>query len=101
VGEKGGPVYKGLGKVPDWALFLFAVLIYAFLYAPILVLMLFSFNSSKSTQVWTGFSTKWYGELLRDETVLAAFKISIIVGVSATAIATVIGTLTALALSRY
>ena len=101
MGEKGGPVYKGLGKVPDWALFLFAVLIYAFLYAPILVLMLFSFNSSKSTQVWTGFSTKWYGELLRDETVLAAFKISIIVGVSATAIATVIGTLTALALSRY
>jgi spermidine/putrescine transport system permease protein len=101
MGEKGGPVYKGLGKVPDWALFLFAVLMYAFLYAPILVLMLFSFNSSKSTQIWTGFSTKWYGELLRDETVLTAFKTSIIVGVSATAIATVIGTLTALALSRY
>jgi spermidine/putrescine transport system permease protein len=96
-----GPVYKGFGKIPDWALLLFAVLIYAFLYAPILVLMLFSFNSSKSTQVWTGFSTRWYGELLRDETVLAAFKTSMIVGASATAIATVIGTLTALALSRY
>ncbi len=96
-----GPVYKGFGKIPDWALFVFTVLIYAFLYAPILVLMLFSFNSSKSTQVWTGFSTKWYGELLRDETVLAAFKTSMIVGASATAIATVIGTLTALALSRY
>jgi spermidine/putrescine transport system permease protein len=96
-----GPVYKGFGKIPDWALLLFAVLIYAFLYAPILVLMLFSFNSSKSTQVWTGFSSRWYGELLRDETVLAAFKTSMIVGASATAIATVIGTLTALALSRY
>jgi spermidine/putrescine transport system permease protein len=101
VGEKGGPVYRGLGKVPDRALFLFTALIYVFLYAPIVVLVLFSFNSSKSTQVWTGFSTGWYGELLRDDTVLAAFKTSMIVGVSATAIATVIGTLTALALSRY
>jgi spermidine/putrescine transport system permease protein len=101
VGEKGGPVYRGLGTVPDRALFLLTALIFVFLYAPILVLVLFSFNSSKSTQVWTGFSTMWYGELLRDETVLAAFKTSMIVGVSATAIATVIGTLTALALSRY
>ena len=101
MGEKGGPAYRGLGKVPDRALLLFAVLIYMFLYAPILVLMFFSFNSTRSTQVWTGFSTEWYGELLRDETVLAAFKTSMIVGVTATAIATVIGTLTALALSRY
>ena len=97
--SKGG--YRGLGKVPDRALFLLAALIYLFLYAPILVLMFFSFNSSRSTQVWTGFSTQWYGELLRDETVLDAFRTSIIVGVTATAIATVIGTLTALALSRY
>jgi spermidine/putrescine transport system permease protein len=102
VGEsKGGPGYGGLGKIPDRALFLLSVLIYLFLYAPIFVLMFFSFNSSRSTQVWTGFSTRWYGELLRDETVLDAFRTSIIVGVTATAIATVIGTLTALALSRY
>ena len=102
VGEsKGGPVYKGLGKVPDRALFLFAALIYVFLYAPILVLVFFSFNSSKSTQVWTGFSLEWYGELIRDQTVLDAFRTSMIVGVSATAIATVIGTLTALALTRH
>src|ERR687895_2985455 len=97
----GGPVYKGLGKIPDRALLLFAALIYAFLYAPILVLVFFSFNSSKSTQVWTGFSLEWYGELLRDQSILDAFRISMIVGVTATAIATVIGTLTALALSRY
>jgi spermidine/putrescine transport system permease protein len=102
VGEsKGGPGYGGLGKIPDRALFLLSFLIYLFLYAPIFVLMFFSFNSSRSTQVWTGFSTRWYGELLRDETVLDAFRTSIIVGVTATAIATVIGTLTALALSRY
>jgi spermidine/putrescine transport system permease protein len=101
MGEKGGPTYKGLGKVPDWALLLFAALIYVFLYAPILVLVLFSFNSSKSTQVWTGFSLEWYGELIRDQSVLDAFRISMIVGVTATAIATVIGTLTALALTRH
>jgi spermidine/putrescine transport system permease protein len=97
----GGPVYKGLGKIPDRALLLFAALIYAFLYAPILVLVFFSFNSTRSTQIWTGFSLEWYGELLRDQTILDAFRISMIVGVTATAIATVIGTLTALALTRY
>ena len=72
-----------------------AGLIYLFLYAPILVLMFFSFNSTKNTQVWTGFSMQWYGELLRDGSVLDAFRTSIIVGLTATAIATVIGTLTA------
>ena len=102
MGEReGGPGYKGLGKLPDRALFLLAALIYLFLYAPILILMFFSFNSSRSTQVWTGFSTQWYGELLRDETVLDAFRTSIIVGVTATAIATVIGTFTALAMARH
>jgi spermidine/putrescine transport system permease protein len=102
VGEsRGGPVYKGLGKVPDRALLLFAALMYLFLYAPILVLVFFSFNSSRSTQVWTGFSTEWYGELIRDQSILDAFRTSMIVGVTATAIATVIGTLTALALTRH
>jgi spermidine/putrescine transport system permease protein len=82
-------------------LLVFSALIYLFLYAPIAVLVIFSFNSSRSTQVWTGFSTEWYGRLLQDETVLAAFRTSMIVGVTATAIATVIGTMTALALTRH
>ena len=99
--SKGGPVHKGLGRIPDWGLLLTSVLVYVFLYAPIAVLVLFSFNSTRSTQVWTGFSTEWYGELLRDQTVLDAFRTSLIVGVTATAIATVIGTLTALALTRH
>jgi spermidine/putrescine transport system permease protein len=102
VGENGGgPVYKGLGKIPDRALFLFAGLIYLFFYAPIFVMVFFSFNESRSTQVWGGFSIQWYGELLQDQSVLDAFRTSMIVGVSATAIATVIGTLTALALTRH
>jgi spermidine/putrescine transport system permease protein len=99
--SKGGPLYKGLGKVTDRALLLFAALMYVFLYAPILVLVFFSFNSSRSTQVWTGFSLEWFGRLLQDQSVLEAFRASMIVGVTATAISTVIGTLTALALTRH
>jgi spermidine/putrescine transport system permease protein len=99
--SSGGPLYKGLGRVPDRALLLFAALIYVFLYAPILVLVFFSFNSTRNTQVWTGFSLEWYGELISDQSVLEAFRLSMIVGVTATAIATVIGTLTALALTRH
>src|SRR5919107_1752815 len=99
--SRGGPVYKGIGKIPDRVLLVFAGLVYLFLYAPIMVLIFFSFNSTKNTQVWTGFSTQWYGELITDGSVLNAFKLSLIVGLTATAIATVIGTLTALALSRY
>ena len=72
---KGGPVYRGLGKIPDRLLFLFAGLVYLFLYAPIMVLIFFSFNSTRSTQVWTGFSTEWYGELIRDQSILDAFRV--------------------------
>jgi len=97
----GGPVQKGLGRVTDRALLLFAALMYVFLYAPILMLVFFSFNSTRSTQVWTGFSTEWYLELIRDQSILDAFRTSLVVGVTATVIATVIGTLTALAMTRY
>lgn len=96
-----GPVQKGVSRLPDRALLLLAAFVYLFLYAPIAVLIAFSFNSSRSTQVWTGFSTRWYGELLRDQSVLDAFQTSLVVGVTATAISTVIGTLTALALARH
>lgn len=97
---KSGPVQKGVGRLSDRALLLFAGLIYLFLYAPIAIVIFFSFNSAKSTQNFAGFSTRWYGELLRDQTILDAFYNSLFVGVIATVIATVIGTLTALALSR-
>lgn len=96
-----GPVQKGMSRISDRVLLLFAGLIYLFLYAPIAIVIFFSFNSAKSTQNFAGFSTKWYGELLRDQTILDAFYNSLLVGVIATAIATVIGTFTALALSRH
>lgn len=98
---KGGPVQRGVGRLSDRVLLLVAALIYVFLYAPIAIVVFFSFNSAKSTQNWDGFSTRWYGELWRDQTILDAFYVSLKVGVVATLVATVIGTLTALALSRY
>src|SRR4028119_877819 len=90
-----------LTGLPDWLLLLGSALVYVFLYAPIAVLIFFSFNSTRSTQIWTGFSFEWYGQLLGDPTILQALRTSLTVGVFATLSATVIGTMTALALSRH
>ena len=74
---------------------LYTVLIYVFLYAPIAVLILFSFNSSNSTGVFTGFSLRWYRELLSDSATLTALKNTLILAVSSSLIATVLGTIAA------
>ena len=60
---------------------IFCILGFVFLYAPILSLIIFSFNESKLVTVWGGFSTKWYGELLRDPQILGAAWISLQVAV--------------------
>lgn len=74
---------------------------FAFLYAPIALLILFSFNAGKLVSVWSGFSTKWYGELLQNEQILDAAWVSLkIASINATA-ATILGTLTAFALNRF
>ena len=75
---------------------LFTVLVYVFLYLPIAVLIVFSFNDSKSRTVWAGFSTHWYQELFRDEEILSAFSTTITVSVLAALIATVLGTAAAI-----
>jgi spermidine/putrescine transport system permease protein len=73
-------------------------LVFLFLYAPIFVLIAFSFNESKSRANWTGFSLKWYVELFQDSSIMSAFGTTIMVSVLAAAIATVMGTMTALGL---
>ena len=80
---------------------LYTVLMMVFLYAPILVLVLFSFNSGKSTSVFEGFSLKWYAELFRDTATLTAFKNSMIIAVVSSVISTVMGTAAATAIFRY
>ena len=75
---------------------IFTVLVYVFLYLPIVVLIIFSFNDSKSRTVWSGFSLHWYQELLQDEEILAAFSTTITVSVIAAVVATVLGTAAAI-----
>jgi spermidine/putrescine transport system permease protein len=77
----------------------FALLL-AFLYLPILVLVGLSFNRTGLPTSWGGFSTSWYGELLRSEDLIDSFRNTLIVGVAVTAISTVLGTLLALGLER-
>ena len=75
---------------------IFNILVYIFLYLPIVVLIVFSFNDSKSRTVWSGFSLHWYQELFRDEEILSAFSTTITVSVLAAVIATVLGTAAAI-----
>jgi putrescine transport system permease protein len=74
---------------------------FAFLYLPILVLMAFSFNESRLVTVWAGFSTRWYGELWRNRQLLDAALLSVLVAAASATIATALGTLAALALTRH
>ena len=77
------------------------VLGFAFLYAPIVSLVVFSFNESKLVTVWGGFSTKWYGELLRDPQILGAAWLSLQIAFISATVALALGTLAALVLTRF
>lgn len=73
---------------------------FAFLYVPMLILVIYSFNASKLVTVWAGFSTRWYGELLRNEAFLDAAWVTLKVAVFSSSIATVLGTMAAYVLVR-
>lgn len=72
----------------------------AFLYLPILLLVIYSFNASKLVTVWGGFSTKWYLELFQNEQFVGAALVTLQVGIVSATIATILGTLAAHALVR-
>ena len=78
-----------------------AVGIFLFLYLPIIILVIYSFSGSRNVGVWAGFSTRWYAELLGDKLLIDALRVSLWVAVWSTLVATVLGTLAALALERY
>lgn len=88
-------------KKPSLGLRIYSVLAFAYIYMPILLLMIFSFNSQKLNIRWEGFTLHWYGELFRDQAVLLAVRNTLIIAIISTVVATVIGTLAALALQRY
>lgn len=73
---------------------------FAFLYLPMILLVIYSFNSSKLVTVWAGFSTKWYGELLQNEAFLNAAMVTLKVAVASSTLATVLGTMAAYILVR-
>ena len=79
---------------------LWMVAAFGFMYVPIAVLIAFSFNESKSRNVWAGFSLRWYKNLLGDEMILQALGVSLVVAFASAIIATVLGTLAAIGVNN-
>jgi putrescine transport system permease protein len=73
---------------------------FAFLYIPMIILVIYSFNAGKLVTVWSGFSTKWYGELVQNEAFLDAAWVTLKVAVVSSTFATVLGTMAAYVLVR-
>ncbi|MBV7314520.1 ABC transporter permease subunit [Shewanella sp. NIFS-20-20] len=73
----------------------------AFLYAPLVILVGYSFNASKLVTIWGGFSTKWYGELMRDEQILDAVWTSLVIAFNSATMAVILGTLAAMVITRF
>lgn len=83
--------------------FIFSVLAfgYAFLYIPLILVVVYSFNDSRIATVWGGFSTRWYGELMRNDLILDAAFLSLRVAITSATLATLFGTMAGLALARF
>jgi spermidine/putrescine transport system permease protein len=84
-----------------WIFGVWTALVFAFLYIPILLLIVFSFNSSRLNIRWEGFSLKWYAALLENKILLTAFQNSLIIATVTTILATALGTIGAWMLYRY
>src|SRR5690554_6187734 len=78
----------------------YTFLVFLFLYAPIAVLIFFSFNNSRYRGQWDGFSLRWYKELLDDRIIVQAFYNTITIAILTTIVATVLGTIAAIGLSN-
>jgi putrescine transport system permease protein len=74
---------------------------YLFLYLPIIVLVVFSFNSSRQDMVWSGFSTQWYGELMKDAEIISGFGLSLRIAFLTACSSVLLGTFAAFVLNRY
>ena len=78
----------------------YLTLAFIFLFAPIAVMLVFSFNDSKSLSVFSGFSVRWYQELFRDEETLTSVKNTLLLAASAALLSTVMGTAAALSINK-
>jgi spermidine/putrescine transport system permease protein len=79
----------------------FSLLMYGFMYLPIVVLAVYSFNQSPYSAGWKGFTLEWYRKFFADQRIIAALQTSLVVAFAAVAIAAVLGTLMAVGLARY
>lgn len=85
----------------SWFVIIWMVLVFAFLYAPIVSVVVYSFNASKLVTVWGGFDTKWYIALANDRQIIDAAKLSLLIGAVSSTLATVIGTVAGYVLVRF
>lgn len=78
-----------------------ALLVYGFLYLPLLIVVVYSFNDSRLNAEWVGFTTHWYGVLFSDDQMLTAARNSLLIGVVSSIFATIFGTLAGLSMYKY
>lgn len=88
-------------EMPGFWLWFVSLLAYAFLYIPLVIVVIFSFNDSKLNAEWVGFTTAWYLKLFSDEDMLRAALNSLSIACGAAAIATVLGTMAGLSMHRF
>lgn len=89
-----------MGRRP-WLVWTAGVLTYLFLYVPLVIVVVFSFNDSRLNAEWVGFTTHWYGELFRDEQMMEAAWNSLVIGMVSSAVSTVLGTMAGYAMYRF
>ena len=87
-------------KLGDFISKIYVALVFILLYAPIVTLMIFSFNKTKSMAVWGGFTFDWYSSLLENDRIIAALYYTVLIAVIASVVATVIGTISAIGINN-
>jgi spermidine/putrescine transport system permease protein len=85
--------------IAKWFGRLYMVLVFVFLYAPVAVLIIFSFNAAKSRAVWGGFTLEWYSKLFHNRDILRALQVTLIVALVSALVSTLIATVTCLGLN--
>ena len=89
-----------LNKISIFIKRFYLLIIFIFLYTPIVTLMVFSFNDSKSMGQWKGFTLRWYQELMQNDRILLALKTTLLIAVIASVVATIIGTFAAIGIHK-
>ena len=93
-----GEVFSASDRAAHRVLRLHAGLVYAFLYLPIVIVIIYAFNQSRLGQVWGGFSTRWFAAAFEDDTLLKAFRLSVLTAGANCLVATLLGTAAAVGL---